>query len=110
MLKPHLGVGFTAGDEECFEIFKDMIYPIVKGWHQFDPYTGDHNSDLNPMNLKFSREQQVHHSSPLHTHPAHARTRSFPLVPFLSCPLSLSLSFSLSFSLSLSHSLKSFYC
>jgi hypothetical protein len=39
VLKPHLGVGFTAGDEECFELFKDMIYPIVKGWHKFDPYT-----------------------------------------------------------------------
>jgi hypothetical protein len=27
------------GDEECFELFKDMVYPIVKGWHGFDPYT-----------------------------------------------------------------------
>mmetsp|Transcript_35506 Transcript_35506/g.29873 ORF Transcript_35506/g.29873 Transcript_35506/m.29873 type:complete len:498 (+) Transcript_35506:34-1527(+) len=59
VLKPHLGVGFTAGDEECFEIFKDMIYPIVKGWHKFDPYTQDHASDLNPMNVTFTREQQI---------------------------------------------------
>jgi creatine kinase len=59
VLKPHLGVGFTAGDEECFELFKDMIYPIVKGWHKFDPYTQIHNSDLNPLNVTFTRAQQV---------------------------------------------------
>ena len=39
VLRPHLGVGMTMGDEECFELFKDMVYPIVKGWHGFDPYT-----------------------------------------------------------------------
>jgi len=58
VLKPHLGVGFTAGDEECFELFKDIIYPIVKGWHKFDPYTSFHKSDLNPLNVTFTREQQ----------------------------------------------------
>jgi len=59
VLKPHLGVGATAGDEECFEIFKDLYYPIVQGWHKFDPYTQTHKSDLNPENLTFSRNQQV---------------------------------------------------
>ena len=59
VMKPHLGVGITAGDEECFEIFKDIYYPVVKGWHKFDPYTQDHKSDLNPMNVNFSRQQQV---------------------------------------------------
>jgi len=59
VLKPHLGVGATAGDEECFELFKDLYYPIVKGWHKFDPYTQVHKSDLNPANVHFSREQQI---------------------------------------------------
>jgi creatine kinase len=59
VMKPHLGVGLTAGDEECFELFKDIIYPIVKGWHQFDAYTQKHKSDLNPLHLNFSREQQL---------------------------------------------------
>jgi len=59
VLKPHLGVGFTAGDEECFELFKDMIYPIVQGWHKFDPYTQNHSSDLDPLNVTFTRPQQV---------------------------------------------------
>jgi creatine kinase len=59
VLKPHLGVGITAGDEECFEVFKDIYYPVVKGWHKFDPYTQNHTSDLNPMNVHFSRQQQI---------------------------------------------------
>ena len=59
VLKPHLGVGFTAGDEECFDLFKEIIYPIVKGWHKFDPETQSHRSDLNPLHLNFSREQQL---------------------------------------------------
>ena len=27
---PHLGVGITAGDEESWETFKDIYYPIIK--------------------------------------------------------------------------------
>jgi hypothetical protein len=53
VLRPHLGVGFTCGDEECFEIFADIINPIVKGWHQFDPATQTHTSDLNFDSLVF---------------------------------------------------------
>ena len=39
VVRPHLSVGITCGDEECFELFKDIIYPVVQGWHKFDPYT-----------------------------------------------------------------------
>ena len=53
VLRPHLGVGFTCGDEECFEIFADIINPIVKGWHEFDPATQTHSSDLNFESLQF---------------------------------------------------------
>ena len=59
ILRPHLGVGMTMGDEECFELFKDMVYPIVKGWHGFDPYTQYHKSDLNPKKLAFSSSQKT---------------------------------------------------
>eukprot|EP01034_Spumella_vulgaris_P044472 gene44472-55314_t len=31
VVTPHLGVGATAGDEECWELFKDLYYPIIKG-------------------------------------------------------------------------------
>jgi creatine kinase len=57
VLRPHLGVGFTMGDEECFTLFKDLIYPIVEGWHKFDPASQVHKSDLNWESLVFSEEQ-----------------------------------------------------
>uniref|UniRef100_A0A7S0YWG5 Arginine kinase n=1 Tax=Hemiselmis tepida TaxID=464990 RepID=A0A7S0YWG5_9CRYP len=57
VLRPHLGVGFTAGDEECFELFKEVIYPIVEGWHKFDPATQEHKSDLDPAKVTMTEEQ-----------------------------------------------------
>jgi len=57
VLRPHLGVGFTAGDEECFEAFKEVIYPIVEGWHKFNPETQEHKSDLDPSKVVMSDEQ-----------------------------------------------------
>jgi len=36
---PHLKVGATAGDESCWETFKDLYYPIIKEWHGYDAYT-----------------------------------------------------------------------
>jgi creatine kinase len=57
VLRPHLGVGITAGDEECFELFKEIIYPVVQGWHKFDPSTQVHKSDLDASKLVFSEEQ-----------------------------------------------------
>jgi protein-arginine kinase len=56
VLRPHLGVGFTCGDEECFELFKDIINPIVQGWHGFDPSTQTHASDLDYAKLVFTDE------------------------------------------------------
>merc|ERR1711871_129601 len=54
---PHLGVGATAGDEESWDVFKELYYPIIKGWHNYDPETQVHKSDLNPDNLKCTEEQ-----------------------------------------------------
>jgi hypothetical protein len=36
VVTPHLGVGATAGDEESWELFKDIYYPIIKDWHGYD--------------------------------------------------------------------------
>ena len=56
---PHLGVGLTCGDEECFETFKDIIYPIIKGWHKgYDAATQKHPTDLDASKLKFSADQE----------------------------------------------------
>jgi hypothetical protein len=42
VVTPHLGVGATAGDEESWEVFKDLFYPIVNEWHGYDPSTQKH--------------------------------------------------------------------
>merc|ERR1711865_260924 len=54
---PHLGVGCTAGDEESFETFKELYYPVIKGWHNYDPETHTHPTDLNPDNVNQTAEQ-----------------------------------------------------
>lgn len=58
VVTPHLGVGCTAGDEECWDLFKDLYYPIIKGWHGYDAYTQKHPVDLDPSKLKFTDEQK----------------------------------------------------
>lgn len=57
VVTPHLGVGATAGDEESWEAFKDLYYPIIKGWHGYDAYTQKHPIDLDPSKLHFTPEQ-----------------------------------------------------
>lgn len=59
VVTPHLGVGATAGDEECWDLFKDLYYPIIKGWHGYDPETQIHPVDLDPTKLVFTEEQKA---------------------------------------------------
>lgn len=58
VVTPHLGVGCTAGDEECWDLFKDLYYPIIQGWHGYDAYTQKHPVDLDPSKLQFTDEQR----------------------------------------------------
>ena len=58
VVTPHLGVGTTAGDEECWELFKDLYYPVIKGWHGYDASTSKHPMDLDPSKLVFTEEQK----------------------------------------------------
>ncbi len=59
VVTPHLGVGCTAGDEECWDLFKDLYYPVIKGWHGYDAYTQKHPVDLDPSKLQFTEEQKA---------------------------------------------------
>ena len=59
VVTPHLGVGATAGDEECWDLFKDLFYPIISGWHGYDPATQTHPVDLDPSKLVFSAQQRA---------------------------------------------------
>lgn len=58
VVTPHLGVGATAGDEDCWEVFKDLYYPIIRDWHGYDAYTQKHPVDLDYMKLKFTDQQR----------------------------------------------------
>lgn len=59
VVTPHLGVGCTAGDEDCWDKFKDLFYPVIKGWHGYDAHTQKHPMDLDPSKLVFSDEQRT---------------------------------------------------
>lgn len=59
VVTPHLGVGATAGDESCWEVFKDLYYPIIKQWHGYDAETQTHPVDLDPSKLVFSDERRA---------------------------------------------------
>lgn len=57
VVTPHLGVGATAGDEDCYVKFKDLFYPIIKAWHGYDAETQTHPVDLDPSKVVFTPEQ-----------------------------------------------------
>jgi creatine kinase len=56
---PHLGIGITAGDETCYDTFKDIFYPVIQDWHGFNPAKDTHKRDLDPSNLKFDNETKA---------------------------------------------------
>ncbi len=58
VVTPHLGVGATAGDEECWELFKDLYYPIIREWHGYDPTSQLQPIDLEPSKLRFTDENR----------------------------------------------------
>uniref|UniRef100_A0A8C9TEB4 creatine kinase n=1 Tax=Scleropages formosus TaxID=113540 RepID=A0A8C9TEB4_SCLFO len=45
-------VGCVAGDEESYELFKDLLDPIIKDRHGGYKPTDKHKTDLNPDHLK----------------------------------------------------------
>lgn len=57
LMTPHLGVGITAGDEESWEKFKGIYYPVIKGWHKYDPETQTHTSNLDASKITMTDNQ-----------------------------------------------------
>ena len=45
-------VGCVAGDEETYEVFKDLLDPIIEDRHGGYKPTDKHKTDLNSANLK----------------------------------------------------------
>lgn len=55
-------VGCVAGDEESYEVFKDLFDPIISDRHGGYKPTDKHKTDLNFENLKVSnRHRKVDH-------------------------------------------------
>jgi creatine kinase len=67
VVTPHLGVGCTAGDESCWEVFRELYYPVIKGWHGYDAWTQKHPVDLDPSKLSFSSEQRAAFEQHVHS-------------------------------------------
>ena len=45
-------VGCVAGDEESYEVFADLLDPVIDGRHNGYGKDAKHKTDLNPDNLK----------------------------------------------------------
>lgn len=45
-------VGCVAGDEETYEVFKDLLDPVIEDRHGGYKPTDKHKTDLNPENLQ----------------------------------------------------------
>jgi creatine kinase len=44
-------VGLVAGDEESYEVFKDLFDPVISARHAGYPHDASHPTDMNPGNL-----------------------------------------------------------
>lgn len=45
-------VGCVAGDEETYEVFKELLDPVIEDRHGGYKPTDKHKTDLNPDNLQ----------------------------------------------------------
>ncbi|XP_078490558.1 lombricine kinase [Ciona intestinalis] len=66
---PGLLFGMVVGDEECYTLFKDIFYPVIKDYHgNFDPATESHADhvresvgvvDVKPLDTKYVKSVRV---------------------------------------------------
>jgi creatine kinase len=54
----YLVTGIAAGDEFSYEVFRDLMYPVIKNWHGFDPEKEFNKTNLDPSQIKISKDQQ----------------------------------------------------
>lgn len=53
---PHLGVGVVAGEAAAYETFKELIDPVIEGWHGYKS-TDTHESDMDYTKIVLTPEQ-----------------------------------------------------
>lgn len=52
-------VGCVAGDEETYEVFKDLLDPVIEDRHGGYKPTDKHKTDLNPDNLQVNTKRNI---------------------------------------------------
>lgn len=53
---PHLGVGIVAGEAAAYQVYKEIMDPVIEGWHGYKP-TDSHHSDMDFTKLRMTDEQ-----------------------------------------------------
>lgn len=69
-------VGCVAGDEESYEVFKDLLDPVISDRHGGYKPTDKHKTDLNFENLKV-KSQVMHECCSIF----HIYTRLIAFIP-----------------------------
>merc|ERR1719383_1548039 len=75
-------VGCVAGDEESYEVFADLLDPVIDGRHNGYGKDAKHKTDLNPDNLKGGLFDEKYVLSPASVPVAPSRASPFlPTAP-----------------------------
>lgn len=53
---PHLGVGIVAGEAAAYQVYKEIMDPVIEGWHGYKP-TDTHKSDMDYTKLNLTPAQ-----------------------------------------------------
>merc|ERR1712002_1153024 len=72
-------VGCVAGDEESYEVFADLLDPVIDGRHNGYGKDAKHKTDLNPITSRVASSTRSTFSLPASV-PA-APSRAFPSLP-----------------------------
>ncbi|XP_048108485.1 creatine kinase, brain a isoform X2 [Alosa alosa] len=66
-------VGCVAGDEETYEVFKELLDPVIEDRHGGYKPTDKHKTDLNPANLKVAHTHTRTHRHKTDLNPANLK-------------------------------------
>ena len=71
-------VGCVAGDEETYEVFKELLDPVIEDRHGGYKPSDKHKTDINPDNLQVrtQRNNRTHYRTRIdsETHTIHTHT------------------------------------
>ena len=68
-------VGCVAGDEETYEVFKELLDPVIEDRHGGYKPSDKHKTDINPDNLQVRTLTRTHTHA--YTHQKNTCTHTF---------------------------------